>query len=165
MFTRKTKAEILAGIIGGIVATRATALVEKALWNVTPEDEKAREPATEDSSSAEAAARKILECVDDDPPESARRTLKHGIHYGLGAAWGPLYCWLRRRLRMRPATAAVSSGIALSLIVDEAVNPALEITPSPGRYPASAHLRGLATHIAWGLVCGAIAEPLRRRLQ
>lgn len=158
-----TAADIVTGVIGGIVATRVTDYVQKKLWQATPDDEKAREPETPDGSSAEAAARKLLEHIEDDAPEPQRRAVRNGLHYGLGAAWGPLYCWLRRHTEMSPAAAGVSSGLALSLVVDEALNSLLRITPPPRAYPASAHVRGLATHITWGLVCGAVAEPLRAR--
>ncbi len=165
MRVRETTADILAGVIGGIVATQVNGFVEKAFMDMTPDREKAREPETRDPSSADAAARKLLECVNDQPPESARKALRKGIHFGLGAAWGPLYCWLRRRAGMSPAASGVTAGVALSLIVDETLNSLLRVTPPPNAYPASSHIRGLATHVVWGLVCGAVAEPLRRRLR
>ncbi len=165
MKMRETTAEIVAGVIGGIVATEVNDFVEQVFWHATPEREKAREPETEDDSSADAAARKLLECVQDEPSEAQREAVKTTIHFGLGAGWGPLYCWLRRNTRMTPTAAGITSGIALSLIVDEALNPLLRITPPPHAYPASSHVRGLVTHAVWGLVCGAVAEPLRRALR
>lgn len=161
---RERAAELAAGVVGGIVATQLNDYVEQVFWRATPQSEKQREPETEDDSSADAAARKLLGCVHDEPPEPLQKTVKKGIHFGLGAAWGPLYCWLRRHTDMTPAQAGVTSGVALSLIVDEALNPLLRITPPPHEYPASSHIRGVVTHVIWGLVCGAVAEPLRRRL-
>lgn len=162
---RETTADILAGIIGGIVATQVNGFVETVCWRATPEHAKSREPETRDGSSADAAARKLLECVEDEPPEQQLEAVKKGIHFGLGAGWGPLYCLLRRHANMPPTTAGITSGVTLSLLVDETLNPLFGITPPPRAYPASAHVRGLITHIAWGLVCGAVAEPLRRRLR
>lgn len=161
----ETAAELTAGIVGGIVATQINDIVEKAFWRATPEQEKAREPETQDDSSADAAARKLLECVHDHPPKQLQKVVKKGIHFGLGAAWGPLYCWLRRHTGMTPYAAGVTSGVALSLIVDEALNPLLRITPPPRAYPASTHVRGIVTHVVWGLICGAVAEPLRGKLR
>lgn len=163
MRTRDAAVELAAGVIGGIVATRVNDLVETVCWKATPESEKAREPETGNGSSAEAAARMLLECAQPDPPEEQVHVVKKGVHLGLGAAWGPVYCWLRRRTTMSPTAAGLTSGLALSLVVDETLNPMLNITPPPEAYPASAHLRGLATHVVWGLVCGATAETLRRR--
>lgn len=165
MKMRETTAEIAAGVIGGIVATQVNDFVEKVFWHATPEREKAREPETPDGSSADAAARMLLECAEDEPSDAQHKALKKIIHFGLGAGWGPLYCWLRRNTRMSPTAAGIASGVALSLIVDEALNPALRITPPPHAYPASSHVRGLVTHAVWGLVCGAVAEPLRRKLR
>ncbi|HEX7047932.1 MAG TPA: DUF1440 domain-containing protein [Gammaproteobacteria bacterium] len=163
MSGRATIVDLAAGVIGGIVATHVNDFVEAACWKATPESEKAREPETTDDSSAEAAARMLLTCKDDDPPAEQLEIAKKGIHFGLGAAWGPLYCWLRRHMGMSPAMAGITSGTALSLIVDETLNPLLGITPPRNAYPASAHVRGLVTHVAWGLVCAATAETLRRR--
>lgn len=163
MQIRETMVDLSAGIIGGLVATKVNDYVEKAFWNVTPESEKAREPDIGHDSSAEAAAHLLLSRETDEPREQDVEVLKKGVHYGLGAAWGPLYCWLRRHADMTPAVAGIVSGTALSLIVDETLNPVLGITPPPDAYPESAHLRGLLTHVAWGLVCGATAETLRRR--
>lgn len=162
MRMRDTAVDLAAGVIGGVVATWANDFVEKAFWNVTPEHEKAREPDTEDDSSAHAAARMLLERVEEKPPEDAVEVARHTVHYGLGAAWGPLYCWLRRHADMTPALAGIASGTALSLIVDETLNPLLHITPPPDAYPPSSHVRGVVTHVVWGLVCGATAETLRR---
>ncbi|HEX7048177.1 MAG TPA: hypothetical protein VF275_11465 [Gammaproteobacteria bacterium] len=164
MRARETAVDIAAGIIGGLVATQVNGFVEQVFWKATPDSEKAREPETRDKSSADAAARKLLECVEEEPPEQQRQLVKKGIHFGLGAGWGPLYCWLRRHANMPPAAAAVTSGAALSLVVDETLNSLLRITPPPRAYPASTHVRGLLTHVVWGLVCGAVAEPLRRKL-
>lgn len=163
MQVRETMMDLAAGIIGGIVATRVNDYVEKAFWEVTPEREKALEPDTAHESSAEAAAHLLLSRETDEPREQDVEVLKKGVHYGLGAAWGPFYCWLRRHGDLSPALAGIVSGTALSLIVDETLNPLLGITPPPDAYPESAHVRGLLTHVVWGLVCGATAEVLRRR--
>lgn len=163
MQVRETAVDIVAGILGGIVATRVNDYVEKAFWEATPASEKAREPETEHESSAEAAAHMLLARETEAPRQQDVEVVKKGVHYGLGAAWGPLYCWLRRHADMPPALAGITSGTALSLIVDETLNPLLGITPPPDAYPESAHLRGLLTHVIWGLVCGATAETLRRR--
>lgn len=163
MQVRETIVDLAAGIIGGIVATRVNDYVEKAFWEVTPEREKALEPDTAHESSAEAAAHLLLSRETDEPREQDVEVLKKGVHYGLGAAWGPFYCWLRRHGDLSPALAGIVSGTALSLIVDETLNPVLGITPPPDAYPESAHVRGLLTHVVWGLVCGATAEVLRRR--
>lgn len=163
MSGRATAVDLAAGIIGGIIATQVNDFVEAACWNATPESEKAREPDTEDGSSAEAAARMLLTCKEDHPSAEQLEIAKKGIHFGLGAAWGPLYCWLRRHAGMSPTAAGIASGTALSLVVDETLNPVLGITPPRNAYPASAHVRGLVTHLVWGLVCGATAETLRRK--
>ncbi len=163
MGARETAVDLAAGIIGGIVATQVNDFVEHVFLAATPAREKAREPETEDGSSARAAARMLLTLDTDDPPEKRIEALQKGIHFGLGAAWGPVYCWLRRHTPMPPVVAGVASGAALSLIVDETLNPLLGITPPRDAYPKSAHIRGFATHAVWGLVCGATAEFLRRR--
>lgn len=159
--------DLATGLAAGYLATLLTDAVQKPLWQATPEREKQREPETRDGSSAMTAARKTAELAEADPDESSLHRVKSAIHYGLGAGWGLLYVLLRRNGGMGAMTAGMATGTALSLIVDEAINPALDITPPGDAYPMSSHLRGLAAHLVYGLGVAAVTEgmhlALRRR--
>jgi uncharacterized membrane protein YagU involved in acid resistance len=153
--------EIAIGAVAGLIATKVTDYAEGALLKATPSSWKAREPDTIEDSSAKSAARLLLEQAGRKPAAGELDLAKKTIHYGLGLAWGPVYYLLRRRGGMGPVSAGIASGLALSLAVDETLNPALGITPPAREYPLSAHLRGLLTHVLWGLTVAGIAEALR----
>jgi hypothetical protein len=157
--------DLAIGCAAGLLATRVTDYVQKLLWELTPASERAKEPKTLEGSSAKSAARLFIEKNDLEPTEDNLVRGKVVIHYGLGLAWGPLYCLLRRGSGMTPAGAGATSGMALSLVVDETLSPLLGITPPNRMFPVSAHLRGFATHIAWGITAAVAAETLHRLLR
>jgi len=92
------------------------------------------------------------------PPEVIEWTGTWVFHYGLGVGWGLIYPLLRRYTSWHPVTAGLSSGAAMSLLVDEALGPALGFTAPPLGYPLGAHLRGLAAHLVFGLAVAATVE-------
>lgn len=157
--------DVIIGCAAGIIATRTTDHVQKILWNLTPSSERRQEPKTRDGSSAKSAARLLMEQAGQEPSEDNLVRGKKAIHYGLGLMWGPLYCLLRRGSGMTPAGAGITSGAVLSVVVDESINPLLGISPPSRTFPTSAHLRGFATHLAWGLTAAVAAETLHQLLQ
>jgi uncharacterized membrane protein YagU involved in acid resistance len=151
--------DLAIGAVAGLVATRITDRVEVALDGMTPAAAKAREPHIPEGSSAKSTASLLCRMLGFEPSERTLLWVKNTIHYGLGASWGPLYC-LARRHGVHPATAGITAGTLLSLLVDDLLNTVLGTTPPAHRFPPSAHLRGLATHVAWGLAAAASAEAL-----
>jgi hypothetical protein len=152
-------------LAAGYVATKVTDRAQRALWRATPKSEKAREPEAPQGSSAKSAAQLLCEWCGITPTEPRLRLLKQSIHYGLGIGWGSIYGFLRRQSKMTPIGAGVVTGTSLSLIIDEALNPALGITPPAREYPTSSHIRGLFTHLVYGLALAAVAEGLYRLAQ
>lgn len=151
-------------LAAGYVATKVTDRAQRALWKATPEYEKAREPEMEHGSSARSAAHLLCTWCRIEPTERRVSLVKDCVHYGLGMAWGSVYGILRRRNHVRPVPAAFITGISLSLVIDEALNPVLGITPPAKAYPASSHIRGLLTHVIYGVAVAAAAEAMHRAL-
>jgi uncharacterized membrane protein YagU involved in acid resistance len=162
MAVRDTAVDLAVGVAAGLVATRVTDRAQRALYRLTPPSEKAREPDFPQGSSAMVAAQKTVELLDVEPDEDGLKALKSAIHYGLGLGWGALYGLLRRYSQMTPIGAGTVTGASLSLIIDEALSPALGITAPSRCYPVSSHARGLLTHLIYGLVLAAVAEGLYR---
>jgi uncharacterized membrane protein YagU involved in acid resistance len=80
--------------------------------------------------------------------------------YTLGIGGGLLYVLLRRFLRMSPVMAGLLSGMALFVVVDEGLTPALGLSAPNLDYPLSTHLRGFLGHLAYGAAVAATAELL-----
>jgi hypothetical protein len=158
---RNTLVDLGIGMLAGLLATKITDRAQHLLWKATPASEKAREPSTE-GSSAQSAAALLCRAVGAEPNERELGVLKNIVHYGLGAGWGSLYSFMRRYSGMSPLGAGIATGSSLSLIIDEALNPALGITPPSSAYPVSSHLRGYLTHLVYGLAIAVTAEALHR---
>jgi len=90
------------------------------------------------------------------------RPVAKAVHHGLGMAWGPIYCLLRRRGGMRPLGAGLVAGASLSIVVDEGLTPALGLSAPNRAYPAATHVRGLLAHLVWGAAAALAAEAIYR---
>lgn len=157
--------DLAIGLVAGCIATRLTDLSQPPLSQATPESEKAREPEEPDGGSAMSAADKATGLAGVNVGHKDLQYLKIAIHYGLGASWGGLYVLLRRRGGMGALGAGAATGLALSVLVDECLNPALNITPPNRAYPASSHLRGLVAHLIYGLGVAAAGEVMHRAVK
>jgi uncharacterized membrane protein YagU involved in acid resistance len=155
----------MVGLVAGAAATAVTDRVEVLVGRLTPRSKQLKEPEIPEGSSSGSAARMVLDSLGQTPRQETLRATKTIIHYGLGVGWGPLYCLLRRRSTLSPLAAGAAAGAALSLVIDELANGVLGITPPPQEFPASAHLRGLMTHLAWGITAAAVAETSFRLLR
>ena len=80
--------------------------------------------------------------------------------YTVGVAGGLLYVGLRRLLHLNPLVAGLISAMALFLVVDEGLTPALGLSAPDSAYPVSTHLRGFLGHLAYGAAAAATAEIL-----
>jgi uncharacterized membrane protein YagU involved in acid resistance len=84
------------------------------------------------------------------------------IHWMLGIAGGAVYGAMRRRMRMAAALKGLAYGAGFFMLMDEAMNPALGLTPGPFAFPWQTHARGLGGHLVFGLVSEAVLEGLDR---
>ena len=62
----------------------------------------------------------------------------------------------------RPLGAGLVSGVALSLVVDEGLTPALGLSAPNRAYPAATHVRGFLAHLVWGAAAALAAEAIYR---
>ena len=58
--------------------------------------------------------------------------------------------------------AGFTTGAAMSLVVDEALVPALGLSPPNRAFPAATHVRGLLNHLAYGAAVALTAEAAYR---
>ena len=156
-------ADVAVGLFAGFVATRVTDLAQGPLRRATPEGAKRREARVSPGpSSSQVAARKIAERLGRPLDDRWLRPAAKAVHHGLGMAWGPVYCLLRRRGGMRPLGAGLVAGAALSLVVDEGLTPALGLSAPNRAYPAATHVRGFLAHLVWGAAAALAAEAIYR---
>jgi hypothetical protein len=82
------------------------------------------------------------------------------VHYSLGIMPGMLYGAMRGRVDYVGAGRGLGYGFALFVLEDEIANPLLGTAAPPGRYPWTAHARGLVAHLVYGLVTDAVLSLL-----
>jgi hypothetical protein len=151
--------DLAVGLAAGLFANWATDLVQGPLRRATPDSVRRREARVSPGpSSSQVAARRIAERLGRPVDDRRLRPLARAVHYGLGMAWGPVYCLLRRHGGMRPLGAGLAAGAALSLVVDEGLTPALGLSAPNRAYPAATHLRGFLAHLVWGAAAALAAE-------
>ena len=66
----------------------------------------------------------------------------------------------RRVLHLNPIVAGLVAALALFLVVDEGLTPALGLSAPDRAYPLSTHLRGFLGHLAYGAAAAATTEVL-----
>ena len=155
--------DLAVGLAAGLVATKATDLAQGPLRWATPDSAKRQEEQVSPGpSSSHAAARKVAERLGRPLDERRLKQMARAIHYGLGAAWGPVYGLLRRHGGMRPLGAGLVAGASLALVVDEGLTPALGLSAPNRDYPAATHVRGLLAHLVWGAAAALAAEAIYR---
>ncbi len=109
--------DIAVGLAAGLVATWATDLAQGPLRRATPEGAKRREARVSPGpSSSQVAARRIAERLGRPADDRRLRPLAKAVHHGLGMAWGPVYCLLRRHAGMPPLGTGLVAGAALDVV-------------------------------------------------
>ena len=152
--------DIAIGLAAGFVATKVTELVQEASYGPMPRSVKRREEEVRPGPPPKIAARKSAEALGLELDERQAMRAAMAIHYGLGVTWGPVYSLLRRHSRMEPLGAGIVTGAAMSLVVDEALAPALGFSAPSHDYPTLTHVRGFANHLVYGAVAALTAEAL-----
>jgi hypothetical protein len=155
--------DVAIGLAAGLFATWATDLAQGPLRRATPASVKRLEAQVSPGpSSSHVAARRVAEQLGRPVEDQRLRPVAKAVHHGLGMAWGPVYCLLRRHGGMRPLGAGLAAGAALSLVVDEGLTPALGLSAPNRAYPAATHLRGFLAHLVWGAAAALAAEAIYR---
>lgn len=136
--------------------------IQQALYRLTPENARKREEQVRAGPPPRIAAQKTAAQVEVDLGGERLDKISMAVHYGLGLARRPVYGFLRHFSGMQPLGAGVATGATMSLIIDEALTPALGYSASSRDYPTATHIRGLVAHLLFGLVVGLSAEALYR---
>jgi hypothetical protein len=111
--------DLAIGMLAGLVATKATEFAQAALYKPMPTAIKLEEKRVSPGSPPQVAAEKTAVRLGYKLSEKQAERGGLAVHYGLGAAWGPIYGLLRRYSKMQPLGAGFVTGTAMSLIVDQ----------------------------------------------
>lgn len=160
--SKALSADVAIGLTAGLLATAMTGPIQKLLYPLTPTSAKRREEHVRPGSPTEIAAKKLAAEANAELTRPQVQNAATAIHYASGMPWGVVYAFLRRRSGMSPVGAALATGASMSIILDEALTPALGLSAPDRDYPAATHVRGFAAHLAFGAMAAATAELLYR---
>lgn len=148
--------------LGALAGVAATWLMDRATtYLYEHEDEAARREEDEargDRTAYGVAAQKVAKSVGQDLDEEQEQTLGAAIHWVLGIGAGALYGAMRHRVPGIDLGQGAVFGTAFWLLVDEAANPILGLTPGPVAFPWQTHGRGLAGHLVFGIVADTVLD-------
>ncbi len=157
--------DIAVGLVAGLVATQITNLAQRPLKQATPDHvDRHEKKVRPGASSSLVASQKVTEALSLSPSQREQEWLGQAIHFTTGIGWGPVYGLLRRYARLKPVSAALVTGGSMSLILDEALVPALGLSAPNNHYPPFTRMRGLAAHLVFGAAVAVVAEGLGRIL-
>ena len=160
MRTRELISGAAAGVVGGYVGTKVMNPVTTKLYELAPEADKAREKAVSPGSPYRIGVQKGADLLGVKLTEEQLSTGAAVAPYVVGVTGGVLYVGLRRLLHLNPLVAGLISAMALFIVVDEGLTPALGLSAPDRAYPMSTHLRGFIGHLAYGAAVAATAEVL-----
>lgn len=156
-------ADVALGAAAGLAGTWVMGRVTSFLY--AREDERARKREDEARGGKTAfgvAAEKLAGAAGRELDDDERKKLGSAIHWALGGSAGAAYGALRHRVAAADAGHGLAFGGAFWALADEAGTVALGLTPGPASFPWQTHARGLAGHLAYGLVTDAVLSAADR---
>jgi hypothetical protein len=155
--------DLTLGAAAGAVGTWIMGQATTYLYEHESEEARQREDKARGGRTAyETAAEKAAGLAGKELSKDARKKLGAAIHWTIGIGSVALYTLLRRRLIGRGLgknlAAGALFGTAVWLLLDEAGNVALGLTPKPSEFPWQAHARGLAGHLVLGLAAESVLQ-------
>jgi putative membrane protein len=142
---------LLAGLIGGLVATAAKSIGEKFY---PPRTHGEPEP-------PEVLAEKIAGHELSGP---AKAIAAETIHWGFGAGVGAAYGALAEYFPAATAKDGASFGIALATLTHEGALPAMGLSAPPEEQTTREHTSEVATHVLFGIVTEMVRRYVRKML-
>lgn len=111
------------GLVAGYVATKISDRAGVAMEDAMPAPQHAKEQRASPGPSAQIAASKMAGLAGKQLDQHERSMGGKIVHYRLGAIWGLSVDVLRRYTRLHSATAALGTGLSLSVVVGEGFQP------------------------------------------
>ncbi len=153
--------DMIAGAIGGAIATWAMGEVTTYLYDHEAKPAREAEDRARGGDTAYgAAAQKVARLAGTTLTNADRQRYGTVIHWGMGVGAAALYGALRDRVPGSPLARGLLFGTAVWLLMDEGAVYALGLTPGPTHFPWQTHARGLAGHLVFGAVTDAALAVL-----
>lgn len=142
---------LLAGLVGGLVATAAKTLVEKIY---PPRIHGEPEP-------EETLAKKF---ADHELAATEKEKAVEAIHWGFGALTGAAYGALAEYYPAATAKDGAGFGMALSSLTQGTMLPAMGLSAEPEEQTARERTSEMASNVVYGVVTETVRRVVRRML-
>lgn len=146
---KKIAVGVAAGAASGLLASWIMEKFQQRAQKLFETEQKAEkeesEPATE--KVAEQVSRKV---TGKSLPETQKSTGGEVVHYAFGATVGAVYGLIGALYPPARFGLGLPYGIAVFLLADEVMVPALGLSKMPTSTPLPLHLKGLASHLVYG---------------
>lgn len=143
---------LLAGLIGGLVATAAKTMVEKIYPPRTHDEPEPFEVLAEKFAGHELA-------------ETQKEVAAEAIQWGFGAATGAAYGALVEYYPAATAKGGAGFGMALSSLTHGTVLPAMGLEADPTSQTTRERTSEMTTHVVYGVVTETVRRVVRRMLR
>lgn len=87
-----------------------------------------------------------------------------GVHHAIGIGPATAYGIMQDKLPFSGAARGALYGLTLFLAQDEAANALTRLSAKPPRYPWQDHVRGLISHLVYGIVTDAVVTAAKKQL-
>ena len=177
---------LAAGVVGGLVAAAVMnqfqAFLSKLLWSAdrshgaqsmqqgSPELGIGRELKAEGKDSEEDdAPERLANAISvgtsgQEPSEREKEIAGTAFHYAMGITSGALYGVAAESIPAIRVGVGVPFGVAVWLIADEGIVPAVGLSKSPKEYPPAIHAYALASHLVFGFTTELVRRRVRQAL-
>ena len=158
---------VVAGLVGGLVASYAMEHFQKSLGRLHPEmgdasgggGQQHRKPQSQPATYKAADA--VSTAVTGRPLPKEQKPIGGSIvHYAFGGAVGAMYGAAASQNREVTAWAGLPFGATVWLIADEMGVPLTGLSGKPTDYPLASHASAFATHLVYGLTTEAVRRLL-----
>lgn len=158
--TRATSPDAMRGLAAGAIA----GLVASATMHMFQSITAPLLPPSEEQPATEKAADRLTRSATGQPlPEAARPAAGNAVHYGFGIALGAGYGLAAEQMPGVTSGFGTAFGSGTSLLIDEALVPALGLAPPATAVVPARHVYGAAAHLVYGMTAELVRRALRGR--
>lgn len=151
---------VLIGSVAGLAGGQALDRVAELMYERTNPEDIEREKAIEPRDPFIVLTQRVADRFGINLTKEDEKNSEMWIKLALSAAAGTAYVVAARRWPLGWVTGGMVFGTLFWLVEDEGMGPALGLAGDNRKYPAEAHLRGLAAHVAFGLTAALVAKTL-----
>jgi putative membrane protein len=177
---------LVAGIVGGLVASWTMNQFQAALGKLLADEERPHGAQSLQQGSPEhGLGRELQERGRDEPDDNAAVRTANAIaelgfdehltkdekelggaiaHYAMGVTSGAIYGALAEFVPLATIGAGLPFGAAVWLSADEWIVPQLGLSRAPTEYPLSTHVYALTSHLVYGLTTELVRRTVRNAL-